>query len=390
MSPRTWLLLGGGLVSMVGDRFAVIAYALLAAERGRPGFLSAIFAAEMVPTLLLALVGGVVTDLFLRRWMWPAILLVLAGCFAAMALRPSEVVIVTLVAVVNTCAALIGPVGAAAARRSVAAEAVAELTRWQAVSQGVATGVGVLLGAVTFSLASISAMFLVNAVSFVVLAIVGAVAIRGLDLGGPRSSQRMHGEALRGFVLLFGPEAFGVVGVALILCVITGTSLGGVVEVFLFRRVLHASPVVYGVAFAAWALGLTLAPLLAPRLRFGWRVVLPVSAILMGVALGLPVLTGSAAASILGYLVGGLANGAFNREATTVLYSVADVHEVGRASAAFGLLATACALLGYLAGALPGEAHTRAMVLASGVAPALAGGVALLIFGGRRRSVLGG
>lgn len=374
MNARTWLLLAGGLVSMIGDRFAAIAYALLAASRGDTGFLSAVFAAEMVPTLVLALIGGMVTDLFLRRWMWPVALLVLAACFGGMALQPSEAMIVTLVAVANTCATLIGPVGSAAARRTVADEHVPDLVRWQSVSAGLAVTVGVLLGALTFTLTSVSVLFAVNAASFIVLAAVGGFVIAGLpELERPPATRGVLGEALRGFGLLIAPGAFGVVGVVLVLGTILGSSVGGVVEVFLFRQVLHASPVVYGVAFAAWAVGLTLAPLLSPPSRLGWRFVMPLSAVVMGVALALPVITGSIAASIVGYLVGGLANGAFNRDATSVVYSAAGTHEIGRATSAFGILATACALVGYLAGGLPGSAHVRLMVVVSGIVPAAVG-----------------
>lgn len=384
MSSRTWLLLAGTLVSAIGDQFAEIAYALLAAERGETGFLSAVFVAALVPAIALSVVGGIVTDRFLRPWMWPAALLVMAACFTGMALRPSEVVIVTLVAVSNTCGALIGPVGTATARRTVDASGLAELARWRAASQGFASAVGVLLGALTFALAAVSVLFVVDAASFVLIAVVGGLVLRGLPtLEVPREgSSGILSQAAYGFRLLLSPAAFGLVGIVLIGAVVLGTSLGGVVEVFFFRHTLHASPVEYGIAFAAWAAGVALAPLL--RWRTDWRVAVPTAAMTMGVALALPVITRSIVVSIVGYAIGGVANGVFNRETGAVIFSVAKPHEQGRAWAAFGLIAYADALLGFLVGGLSGAAHIKAMTLASGIAPAVAGVVGLAALRGNR------
>lgn len=336
MNPRTWVLLAGGLISSVGDQFAAIAYALLAAARGETGFLSAVLAAQLVPTLALSLIGGVVTDLFLRRWMWPTALIVMAGCFLGMAMKPSETVIVTLVAVSSACAALVGPVGLAAARRTIRPESIAELARWRAASQGVSMALGGLLGAVTFALASVSVLFVVDAATFALLAIVGGLVIAGLpDLDAESSAGGgVLVQAGYGFRLLLAPSAFGAIGLVMVAGVMVATSLGGVVvEVFLFRRVLHASAVAYGLAFAAWAAGFALAPL-ARRSGSQWRLSMPVAAIVMGVALALPVLTGSVVASIVGYVFGGVANGRFNRDATVVVLGAAQADEQGRAAAA--------------------------------------------------------
>lgn len=84
MGKRAWLLLTGSLISSVGDRFAAIAYALFAVSVHSSGLLSAVFTAELVPPLLLGLVGGVVTDRFLRRWLWPTVLTLQAACFVGM------------------------------------------------------------------------------------------------------------------------------------------------------------------------------------------------------------------------------------------------------------------------------------------------------------------
>ncbi|HET9168691.1 MAG TPA: MFS transporter [Actinospica sp.] len=383
MGKRAWLLLIGGLVSSIGDRFAAIAYALFAVSVHSPGLLSAVFAAELVPPLLLGLIGGVVTDKALRRWLWPTVLILQTACFTAMSQADTSTpwLIVVLVAVSSSLASLIGPVGTVLLRGLVTDESQhGNAARWTAVSSGFAGVGGTVAAAATFQASATHVLFLVDAASFLILALLGALAVRNVPLPtSPRSPLR-PADAFTGFPRLTSPATFGRSGMAMLIGVMFGTSLEGIVGVFFLRNVMHVNPTMYGVVIGSWSAGMLAGPaLLRPRTAHtSWRHLMPVSAIAMGICIAVPALAVDQWTTVVAFTLGGAANGLFNVGITSAIFQGVPQHEQGRAWPAFGILAGACALLGYLTGAAVGAGYARETMLVSGVLPATVGLVALV------------
>lgn len=377
MGKRTWLLLIGGLVSSIGDRFAAIAYALLAVALHSPGLLSAVFAAELLPPLLLGLIGGVVTDRALRRWLWPAVLCLQAACFVGMALADTSWLIVALVAASSSLAAIIGPVGTVLLRLVTEESRHADVARWTAISGGFAGVGGTIAAAATYQISATRTLFLADAASFLALALLGAMAVRNLDSiqPPPRPTPLRLADAFTGFPRLTSPATFGRPGVAMLIGVMFGTSLEGIVGVFFLRNVVHARPLMYGVVIGAWSVGMLLGPAILKSARPHQ---MPVSAILMGTCIAAPAIAVNQWTTMVAFALGGAANGSFNVGITTAIFRGVPQEEQGRAWSAFGILAGLCALLGYLTGAAVGAGYARETMFVSGILPALVGLVAAL------------
>ncbi|MBR7838986.1 MFS transporter [Actinospica durhamensis] len=383
VGKRAWLLLMGSLISAVGDRFAAIAYALFAVAVHSPGLLSAVFAAELIPPLLFGLIGGVVTDKFLRRWLWPAVLALQAVCFLGMSRTQAPWAIVALVATSSSLAALIGPVGTVLLRLVTDASRHTNVARWSGICDGFAAVGGTVAAAATFQASATHVLFLVDAASFVGLAALGAVAMRGLTLPRPaRGTSVRPADALVGFARLTSPRAFGGPGTAMLVGVMFGTSLEGIVGVFFLRDVMRVAPTMYGVVIGSWSVGMLLGPALfrfrAHLQGATWWRFMPTCALAMGACIAVPAVLVDQWATIAAFVLGGAANGLFNVGITSAIFRGVDQDEQGRAWSAFGILGGTCALLGYLTGAAFGSTHARLTMLASGALPAAVGILALV------------
>jgi hypothetical protein len=353
-----------------------------------PGLLAAVFAAELIPPHLFGLIGGLVTDKFLRRWLWPAVLALQAVCFLGMSRTQAPWAIVALVATSSSLAALIGPVGTVLLRLVTDASRHTNVARWSAVCDGFAAVGGTVAAAPTFQASATHVLFLVDAASFLGLAALGGLAMRGLTLPQrTRGASVRPADALVGFARLTGPRAFGAPGTAMLVGVMFGTSLEGIVGVFFLRDVMRVAPAMYGVVIGSWSVGMLLGPALF-RVRthlqgaIWWRF-MPASALAMGACIAAPALLIDQWATIVAFVLGGAANGLFNVGITSAIFQGVDQDEQGRAWSAFGILAGACALLGYLTGAAFGSTHARLTMLASGALPA-AVGILALVCGPRR------
>lgn len=383
MGRRSWLLLSGGFISSVGDRFAAIAYALFAVVVHSPQLLSAIFAAELLPPLLLSLIGGVITDKYLRRWLWPTVLIMQAGCFIGMSQTTTSWIIIALVTASSSVTSVIGPVGTVLLRLVTAESAHAAVARWTAISGGFAAVGGTLAAAATFQVSATRMFFLVDAATFVALGVLGTLAMRGIELPaqGGSSSIRLA-DALLGFVRLGSKDAFGILGITMLVGVIVGTSLEGIIGVFFLRNVMHVAPVMYGVVIGSWAVGMMLGPVLlkAQSERAYWRSLMPACAIGMGICIAGPAVVVNVWVTIVVFVIGGAANGLFNFGITSAIFQGVQQSEQGRAWSAFGVLASSCTLIGYLAGAVAGATYAREIMLVSGILPAAVGLLTLLAF----------
>jgi hypothetical protein len=336
----------------------------------------------------LGLIGGVVTDKFLRRWLWPTALTLQAACFVGMSRADASVVIVALVAASSSLAAIIGPVGTVLLRLVTDEAEHGNVARWTAIISGFAGVGGTVAAAATFQASATRVLFLVDAGSFLGLAVLGGFAMRGLSLPKPdRSTNLRVADAVIGFARLTSDKAFGRSGTAMLIGVMFGTSLEGIVGVFFLREVMHVEPVMYGFVIGSWSVGMLLGPALlkARSERAAWRRLMPASAVVMGACIAAPTLVVNQWTTIVAFILGGAANGLFNVGITSAIFQGVDQGEQGRAWSAFGVFAGSCALLGYLAGAAVGAQYSRETMFAAGVLPVAVGALALFAARGGSR-----
>ncbi|WP_326503398.1 hypothetical protein [Rothia nasimurium] len=100
------LLMLGMFVSAVGTSLSSMGFFLLAAQTGRSSLLAAVLVANLLPSILLGLVGGYIADRYLTWWLWPLSLLFTAGIMTTMAITLRWEVIIAGCALMSSCTAL--------------------------------------------------------------------------------------------------------------------------------------------------------------------------------------------------------------------------------------------------------------------------------------------
>lgn len=378
-SPRTAraILLGGMLVSSVGDDLAAMALDLHAASIGSSGLLAALLIGQSAPPVLLGLTGGLLADRVLRWWMWPASLLAQGLVLAGLALTRSPVLLVLGVTLVAVIGALTGPV----ANKLLAhyTEDAARSGGHVATIMGLSQAVGVAAGGAGFALIGAPALLALDAATFIAFALLACtVATRGaIELERPGAT----GGALRGFRRLASDAAFGRVGLAVIVATIIGTSIEGVVGIFVLTAHAHLSPALVGIVVAGWGLGVMAAGALSGRVRGPAKALMPAAAVVMGaVYVSVAVLLPPAGVIVALFAIGGVANGIFNAQLVAVIIGTVPGPEQGRAWAAWRWITATCFLLGYLTGGALGAAHSIIGMTVSGLVAAAAGLIGLACF----------
>lgn len=382
MTWRVAVLQSGFFGSRVGDRLAGMAFALYAAGTGETGLLAAILLAQLLPSLLLSLAGGMVVDRYRRHWWWPGSLLAQALCFGVLAVRVEPVLIVALIAVSSGCQSLAGPSGMVLLRQVAPEEHRARVAKQKTSLDGLAGVLGLAVAGVGYARLPVSWLMTANAVSFLVLAVCALAVLWGLERPAPvaPASPRPPGP-WTGFGALAAPAVFGRGGLMLVFTVILGTSLDGVAGVFFLRHTLGLSPTVYALVIACWSAGLLLGSVVAAadRLRGSGLGTLGAAAWLMGACIALPtVLDPPGAVVAAAFGVGGVANGVFNAALSVRIFDRVAAGMQGRGWAAFSFLASLATVTGYLVGAMLDAAVARQAMFAAGCIPAVVGALAVV------------
>lgn len=383
LPAAAWALLAGSFVSALGDRLVGIAFMLYAAEIGSMGLLTAILIADMLPPVLFGLLGGVVSDFHMRRWLWPVALAIQGSCYLVLGFVSGHVTIVALVAVGSTVAAILGPIGSKVLHEVAGRDGRHAVARVLAVSTGISGIAGVVLGGFAFGLTDRAWLFGAKALAFLAMAVIVAV----LRLPIPPPAEAADGgrvtirDALAGITRLWTPAVFGRIGLLLLTAVMFGTSLEGIVAVFFLQNEMLLSAGTFGLALGTWALGIIIggALRLPDRRHLQMRHLFFVAAGVMGMAILAVPLFQHLWVLFPAYLLGGVANGVFNSGLTTMMFHGIPNEFQGRAWAGFALITNVVVLGGYLAGSLGGEAGARTMMIAAGALPTAVAIVALTL-----------
>lgn len=357
------LLMLGMFVSAVGTSLSSMGFFLLAAQTGRSSLLAAVLVANLLPSILLGLVGGYVADRYLTRWLWPLSLLFTAGIMTAMAITLRWEVIIAGCALMSSCTALVGPV----AQKLIAhySSDAAATGSTLATVQGAAGVLGVALGGVSFGAGALQLMLLADALAMLLLALVGFAVSRpeAITLDGPGEKFRPS-SSLR---LISSPSVFGALGILLIITTVTSTSLDDVSGVFALTHELGLSPAQYGITSAAWALGIMLGSVAGRYLREDARARYPWATLPIGVAIGaVGILQPGFWGIILLFTLGGAGNGYFNAITNRIILSSVSDAQQGRAWAGFRWVVYTCLLVGYTIGAVVGASHALLLMSVSG------------------------
>ncbi|HUA03162.1 MAG TPA: MFS transporter [Solirubrobacteraceae bacterium] len=286
--------------SQVGTGAAYVALLLVAYQRLHSGWaISLVLLGEFVPGILLAPLFGSFADRFSRRRLVVCADLMRALCFVAIAVVPSFAATVVFALLAGVGTALFRPAINAALPGLVPAERRSELTAifYASINTGLMLGPAVAAGLLLITTAP--AVLVLNAVSFVV----SAVLLAGVDLGPwktasgaesagppdpePASVWAQTREGARAAVAMPGVAVLMTVGA---LVVLTGAMFNVLAPLFATGP-LHADGSGYSVLMALYGLGMVAGSWTNARagsdiggLRRRWLVGIGVSGVAMAVA----------------------------------------------------------------------------------------------------------
>ncbi len=262
-SPSFGLLFFATAGSSIGTYLASIALTLDIYARTESGlWIAALLVANFLPLVLVGLLLGPLFDRFSRRRLLIASDLTRAAVFAALPFVDSPLGIVGLAAVAGVATGFFRPAALAGLPNMVPDE---ELTNANSLLQTVENGawmIGPVLGGVLVSVWSPSVPYAINAVTFLVSALLVA-RIADSQLRSQKSLMSGHWRDVADGVRLV-LTALPLRTVLIVWSIVSlGSAAINVAEVFFVRDVLGASEVGFGVIIGATGLGLVIGSFLA-------------------------------------------------------------------------------------------------------------------------------
>lgn len=366
------LLSGAILVSALGDFLAVIPLALhLQHDSGSGIVVAGLFIALWTPVALLAAPAGLLVDRFDPRRTLVAVSVAQALVAAALAFAGSTGAILGLTALLGCGVAVANPAEFALV------PAVADEARLKAANGRIESArylgytLGPLLGGALAASSGTRVALLVDAASFVVVALV-ALVLR------PRPAAARErddlGRARDGVVFLLRDRVLAlVISVAFVSLLFMTAS--ATAEVFFATDVLGAGDLGYGALMTAWTLGMVLGATTLPRRvpTAAAATVALVAIAVQGAGLALPTLWLSLGFAAAAYLVGGSAQGLKNVLIRTLIHERVPERLHGRAYAAYNGLRNGAELVALAGGGLLVSAiGARWTLLLAGALPVLA------------------
>lgn len=289
MNGNFKLLLGGQLVSQVGDKFHMIALAFWVLNTtGSSAKMGAVLAASVIPVVIFGLFSGAIIDRYSRKWIIVVtdvirgvILLIFAWLMATGQMNFYIILVLQVILSINT--AFFDPAIPAMIPQIVDKD---QLARANAIHQSVnsfATIGGAALGGIAVSALGYAWIFILNAISFLISAgFESLIKIPGILKEKAKSS--LVSDIREGYAYLFGSRFLMVV---LFMVMIIHFFYGGI-EVFMpviADRISSDGPRTLGIFHAALGGGFLAMSLLLSRMSVAGkeRTVLFSSVAAMGV-----------------------------------------------------------------------------------------------------------
>jgi len=375
------LLVGAVGLSALGDWFAIVPLALELEETTESGVLVALlFVAFWAPTIVLAGPAGLLADRFDPRRVLVVVSLAQAAVAVALAFAYESGVgaIVALAAMLGVGFAVAQPAEfalvprvAGEARLAIANSRV-ETTRYLGFT------LGPLAGAVLAAAGGVRAAMLVNAFTFVVIAVAAAV-VRCPDLESCVLPEPPEGRAWTGAKYLFSDRALAVVMTVAFVALLFMTA-SWTANVFFAKNDLAIGDLGYGVLLTSWTVGMAVGASMLPRRipRSMLAIGALVAIVVQGLGLAAPTVWLIPALAFAFFFVGGAAHGTKNVLIRTLIHERVPAGLHGRAYAAYNALRNAAELFALLAGGfLVAALGARWTLLLAGGIPLLVGLVAL-------------
>jgi MFS family permease len=371
------LLLGGILISGTGSGFTLVATALYLRPAGA-GWVAAGLLAESIPIVAMSAFAGQLVDRLPNRQLLTAALgaqgaaVLLVALFGLGPGRPWP--LLAGLAIVGTGSAVVDlTVAALLPRISGEANATRAFGSYSAVVHA-ASLAGYALGGPVFAVAGIRVALLVDAASYLAIA-VATVLIRARRIPAGPGPDRSATWRWTGYRLLRhdGPMRTATLGFAAVAVLAVTVN---VVSVFFLVDDVGGGPATYGVVTACWPLAGIAGARLAGRLTTDRQLLRRQSAATVAMGLALLAAGWSAALPVVvaAWLVGGAANGSLRVCVLGLIRSRSTDAERGRAMAAAASVLQAASLLGLLCGGLVAQfAGARAIITGIGAATSLLG-----------------
>ncbi|MCP4966415.1 MAG: MFS transporter [bacterium] len=351
-SPPFRAFLVARTVSRLGDGLASVALLLYAADLLRPAVaVSVMLLARVVPQLF-GPIAGTISDRLSHRHtlvvsdLARALLYVL---FAATS--PGIVGAAAIVALSTGIAAIYVPAGKSLIPRLVTTTQLQQANSIVGFGANLGTAGGPALGGVLVAITGVSAVFAINAVTFLVSAAMMAAALTLMGYQRHPSDAATSGSfgasAIEGLGIVFRHAAARAVATALF-CVAFLGSVDLAALVFIARDHIRTGDAGFGFLVAAHGIGMVLGPslILALRSRIPSRALLVAGIALMGVTtFGFAWTSGFAVGTLLRVALG-VGNGVYNVADDTVLQEELPQSALGRV---FGSIA-AVGAVGAIAG----------------------------------------
>jgi MFS family permease len=261
------LLFLSTLASSLGTLLAAVALAIDVKDRTDSGlWVGALLVADFLPTIVIGLTLGPLLDRLPRRSLMVVADLVRAGVFCALPFAPGAGTIVALAAVAGIATGFFRPAAYAGVPNLVDDEQLPAANSLLQATENASWAIGPVLGGLLTAAAGPDAAYWINAVSFLVSALLIARVPRRL-LQSAEALTRGHWRDLAdGFrAAVSSRPLVTVLVVWSIACI--GSGIGNVVEIFLAKDTFDAGDFGYGLLFGATGFGLVVGNVLATPLE---------------------------------------------------------------------------------------------------------------------------
>lgn len=343
-----------------------------------------LFVAVWSPAVLLAGPAGLLADRFDTRRVLLAVSLAQAAVAIGLAFVTATVSILVLAGLLGIGFALAQPAEFALVP-AVAGEARLAVANGRVeTARYVGFTVGPLAGGALAAAGGMRTAMLVNALTFLVVAVAAAVvrASRKQRESNPESHEK---RAWAGALYLVQDRSLAVVMAVAFVSLLFMTA-SATAEVFFAKDYLDIGDVGYGLLLTSWTLGMALGAMFVARRVATTMLALGalVAIVIQGFGLAAPTLWLVPVVAFALYVVGGLAHGTKNVLVRTLIHERVPASVHGRAYAAYNALRNGAELVALVGGGiLVAALGARWTLLLAGTIPMAAGLVALVV--SRRR-----
>jgi MFS family permease len=379
------ILVGAVGLSALGDWLAIVPLALQLEEATESGIVVALlFVAIWSPAVLLAGPAGLLTDRYDTRRVMLVVSLAQAVVAIGLAFVSGTAAILALAALLGVGFALAQPAefalvpAVAGKARLAVANGRVETARY------IGFTIGPLAGGALAAVGGLRTAMLVNALTFLVVAVAAAV-IRTPRVERPAEPEARQRRAWAGAAFLVQDRVLAVVMTVAFVSLLFMTA-SATAEVFFATDYLDIGDVGYGALLTSWTLGMALGATFLPRrvatgmLAMGALVAI----VVQGFGLAAPTLWLVPTFAFALYFVGGLAHGTKNVLVRTLIHERVPEALHGRAYAAYNALRNGAELVALVGGGLLVVAlGARWTLFLAGAIPMAAGLVAVMV--ARRR-----